>query len=288
MAVVIKDLDGVATEVIHSAFVKAFEDYAEPLSLSLSQLQHMLQRRGYVPAMSFGAFDGGEIVGFILNGTGIWNGRRTAYDTGTATLQAYRQQGIARRIFDESIPVLKRHGISQYLLEVIKVNTNACDLYKKAGFEVVRELDYYVSPKEAIDVDEYGWKYGYEIKEITSPDWDLLRSFWDFEPSWQNGIEAMQRSPQVFRIMGVYDAAHQLVGYGIVEPATGDVPQFAIAHDHRCAGLGKYLFHNLVAHITSEQIKVINADATGAAFRHFVEGMGLMPGYGQYEMISGL
>ena len=58
----------------------------------------MLIRRGYVPKLSFAAFDNGKIVAFTLNGIGMFNGIRTAYDTGTETVKEYRNsiESIAR------------------------------------------------------------------------------------------------------------------------------------------------------------------------------------------------
>lgn len=42
----------------------------------------MLPRRGYEPRLSFAVFDEGRIVAFTLNGIGLFNGVKTAYDTG--------------------------------------------------------------------------------------------------------------------------------------------------------------------------------------------------------------
>ena len=66
----IKTLDGISIAAIYDAFTKAFSDYVEPINLTLNQLQHMIERRGFTPQLSFGAFSGEELVGFTLNGTG--------------------------------------------------------------------------------------------------------------------------------------------------------------------------------------------------------------------------
>ena len=82
--VVIDRLSGISIETIHSTFVKAFSDYDEPIKLSVHQLKYMIERRGVNLDLSFGAFFNDELIGFTLNGIGDWNGKLTAYDSGTA------------------------------------------------------------------------------------------------------------------------------------------------------------------------------------------------------------
>lgn len=145
--IAIKPLSDTSIELIHQAFKNAFSDYVEPFTFTKRQLQYMIERRGCNLNLSFGAFDGSNLVGFTLNGIGDWNGKLTAYDTGTGVIKEYRKRGIATQIFDESLPILKANNIKQYLLEVIVSNTSAHDLYKKAGFTVVRNFNYYISEK---------------------------------------------------------------------------------------------------------------------------------------------
>ena len=166
----IKTLDGIGFETIHNAFIKAFADYEEPNQPTLRELKYKIERRGCNLALSFGAFDNDEPVGFTLNCIGEWNGQQTAYDTGTGIIKEFRKQGIAKRIFDESVPILKQNKVDQYLLEVIKTNTKAFDLYRKTGFEVVREFDYYISSKAGLVINTTALKDGLTAKEISAPD----------------------------------------------------------------------------------------------------------------------
>ena len=116
----IKSLKETDFGTICRAFGKAFADYE--LQLNDAQLQAMLTRRGYLPELSFGAFDGDELVAFTLNGIGTFHDIATAYDTGTGTLPDYRGQGLATKIFEYSIPFLRAAGIRHYLLEVLQHN----------------------------------------------------------------------------------------------------------------------------------------------------------------------
>lgn len=101
----IKSLENTCFGTLFEAFGQAFADYE--VQLDETQLRRMLRRRGFDPRLSFATFDGERIAAFTLNGTGNFNGLPTAYDTGTGTLEAYRGQGLAAKVFEHSIPYLR-------------------------------------------------------------------------------------------------------------------------------------------------------------------------------------
>lgn len=269
---------------IHEAFRRAFADYVEPFDLSEQQLEYMLERRGCDLDLSFGAFSHGKLVGFTLNGIGTWDGRHTAYDTGTGVVKEFRKRGIATGIFNESLPVLQNNGVTQYLLEVIRTNTKAFDLYLKAGFKVTREFDYYICPMDSIHIPETNSNSDCLIKRIQKPDWDRFSTFWDFSPSWQNSVDSIRRKLPHFTILGAY-GGDELLGYGMIERETGDIPQLAIGRPHRRKGLASALLENLLQNSETDTIQIINADAAYEPFKAFARSVGLAPGHGQYEMI---
>ena len=83
--------------------------------------------------------------------------------------------------------------------------------------------------------------------------------------------------------MGAYCDA-QLVGYGIVEPSTGDIPQIAVAPAYRCQGTGTMLLKHLLPYVTVEAVKVINVDIMCTSLIGFLESAGMTNAGGQYEM----
>lgn len=280
----IKPLKDVPIHTIHKAFKNAFADYTVPFDLTENQLTYMIERRGFNAALSFGAFEKNELIGFTLNGIGEWKGALTAYDTGTGVVQAFRKKGIATLIFDRSLPVLRAYSIKQYLLEVIKTNTHAFRLYKNAGFDVVRELDFYVELKDKIKIHHEGLSKEYSIDVLFEPDWALLKTFWDTEPSWQNSIDSMNRKRDHFKILGIY-YHNDVIGYGIVETTTGDIPQIAISREHRRKKLCSVLMERLINESESEKIRIINIDAQNKALTQFIRSINMQPGDGQFEMI---
>jgi len=285
--ITIKTLNEISIEQIHETFTKAFADYVESFELTHDQLKYMIERRGYSPNLSFGAFNENDLVGFTLNGIGESNGELTAYDAGTGIIKEFRKKGIATKMFNESLPVLRENNVTQYLLEVIKTNSGAYDLYKKAGFKVTREFDYYISSKDKIEINQDKLNHDFQIKEITNPIWDELKTFWDFEPSWQNFIDSVKRKIDYFKVLGIFDK-NNLAGYGIIEKHTGDIPQFAITQQYRRKGLATTLFKHLLEYNEADTLKFVNTDAAYEPFKKFVESISLPPGLGQYEMIMKL
>lgn len=285
--VIIKSLTGISIENIHKTFRKAFADYVESFDLSVEQLKYMIERRGCNLDLSFGAFYKNELVAFTLNGIGLWNGKLTAYDTGTGTIQEFRKQGIAKRIFAESLPVLRENNISQYLLEVIRTNTSAYDLYRKAGFKVTRELEYFISSKNSLKIKVKELHGNFQIKLVDKIDWALFKSFWEFEPSWQNSIDSINRKLDYFQCLGIY-TNDSLLGYAFIEKHTGDIPQLAIHKDFRRKGLATLLISELISLSNTEKVQIINTETGVTSFVDFAKSINLQPGHGQYEMILDL
>lgn len=280
----IRSLENVPIKVIHRAFTRAFSDYVEPFKLTVGQLQHSLQRRGFNESLSFAAFSEGEIVGFTLNGSGQWNGRATAYDAGTGVQKSHRKQGIASQIFEASLPVLKAHGVSQYLLEVIKVNTKAVELYRKFGFSITREFDYWACPADALEFHSGPLPESISIRPLEDPGWRTLRSFWDFRPSWQNSVDSMRRVQSSITMLGAFQRDVP-VAYICMEEGTGDIPQLAVHPEFRHQGLAMALLGRVTRLLDPREIRFTNTCLDSQPTRNFLLSLGLEPGHGQYEMI---
>jgi ribosomal protein S18 acetylase RimI-like enzyme len=188
----IRNLSGLSYNELFTAFSEAFADYE--ITLDKVEHQRMLNRRGFDAALSFGAFEDGRLVSFTCNGIGRFNGQATAYDTGTGTLKEYRGQGLASRVFEASIPFLVEAGIRQYLLEVLQHNEPAASVYRKMGFEVSREFNYFVAATEALRLKDKPLPEEYILKSISMDELGDPSAMWDFQPSWQNSFEAIRGS----------------------------------------------------------------------------------------------
>ena len=281
----IKSLSGVSFDELFEAFEQAFADYE--VQLNKAEHHKMLKRRGFDPDLSFAAFDAGKIVSFTCNGIGYFYGMPTAYDTGTGTLKEYRGMGLATRIFEYSIPYLKQAGIREYLLEVLQHNTGAVSVYRKLGFEVTREFNYFRANNKDVRNEVKSLDFPYTLQAVDVDEYDLAAGFWDFRPSWQNSFESVGRAPEEFVSLGVFTDG-TLVGYGIFEPATGDLTQIAVDRQYRRRGVGSLLLHNLLVSNTHDSVKVINTAVDCHSIDAFLSAKNIGPAGKQFEMVKKL
>jgi ribosomal protein S18 acetylase RimI-like enzyme len=281
----IRTLTGTSTDSLFTAWAEAFRDY-EP-TRNKPQLNKMLHRRGYVPELSFGAFDGDQLVGFTLNGLGPFEGKRTVYDTGTGTIPAYRGRGLAAKIFMSSLPFLKQYGAEQYLLEVLQHNVKAISVYSNLGFRVNREFNYFVQDGPSVQPVKKIISNTITIVETSVTEKETMKRFWDFIPSWQNSFDAISRNANDFIILGAFENK-QLRGYGIIEPGTGDIPQIAVDKAFRRKGIGTGILTELLRYNKHRSIQVINTDTSCEPITAFLECNGMQKRGMQFEMVKDL
>lgn len=270
---------------IHHTFLEAFSDYQMQVNLSFSDFQIMMKRNGFVPVISLGAFSksNNEHVGFILNGLRQWNGKLTAYDTGTGVISDYRRQGITSGLFAEVLNILAQQNVEQYLLEVLKDNTVAFELYQNQGFLVTRTFSIYQLNKITNPLD-LAINDIELVSQINSEEWEILKSFWDFNPSWQNSINSINTVPEKFAY-AVLRHGTKPIGYGIVDKETGNVPQFAVLQEYRRQGIATRILAALMQNTKSDILRFVNVDDTSQNTRDFLYHIGSENIGGQYEMI---
>jgi ribosomal protein S18 acetylase RimI-like enzyme len=281
----IKSLRGISFGHLYEAFQEAFKDYE--MQLNKVQLQTMLHRRGFVPELSFGACINKKIASFTFNGIGDYNGLKTAYDTGTGTIKAFRGQGLASKIFTHSVPFLKDAGIEQYLLEVLQHNPKAVSIYRKQGFEVSREFHYFMQNNDDIRFYSKSTDEAVRIKQIDLTQAESANTFCDFTPAWQNSFEAVKRKPGDFKIMGAFQGL-KLVGYCIFEPNSGDVTQIAVDKSFRRKGIGTLLLKETLKFNQHDAVKIINTEINCESITAFLFANGIPVKGKQFEMIKKL
>ncbi len=283
----IKSLVNTDFETLAKAFGMAFAQYE--VQITNDELRTMLRRRGFNPALSFAAFDNtGRIAGFTLNGIGTFGGVPMAYDTGTGTLPEYRGRGLASQIFETSLPHLRTAGISQYLLEVLQHNTTAVSVYRRLEFEISREFNYFRAESSEVRVkDQVG--NAYKIRQVESAALrEIAPQFWDFNPSWQNCFEAIERALDDFVILGAFDG-DRLVGYVIFEPTAGDITQISVAKTHRRQGIGSALLKGMLSQNRAPGVKCINTEVgCDTPIINFLQAAGIPLVGKQFEMIKKL
>lgn len=271
-------LSDISFDEIFETHLKAFKNY--PFQWNKEALLKTIHRRGYEESRSFGAFYKKELVSLI----GTFNDLKTAYDTGTGTVEEHRGKGLASMIFEYSIPFLKAEEVEQYVLEVLEDNEKAISVYTKQGFNVSRKFDCF-----RVNVADWNLKTEInneiEFREIDFNYQSQMEAMIDFNLSWQNNFQALTKKPSDFKMIGAFHQ-NDLVGYGIIEPETGDIPQLAVHRDYRRNGIGTTLLNELKRINRAPIAKVVNIESNQKEIISFIINSGLPRIVSQFEMIK--
>lgn len=279
----IRSLEGITFERVYKAFESAFADYE--ISVDRIELASMLKRRGFNPALSFGAFVDDSIVAFTFNGIGKRSdGKLTAYDTGTGTVKEFRGQGLAKKIFTHSMPLLKEAGVENYLLEVLQHNEKALKIYKGLGFEILREFSFF-NPKKQLVADRLSGDAAIcTVVRLQADDILPAQVFQDFSPSWQNDIQSIKRAGDDLVVLGAM-AGSVLSGYCVFSPKSGDITQIAVDPVFRRKGIASTLLKQAIELIEPDVIKVINVEYPTPSLDAFLASKEINLAGKQYEML---
>ena len=288
----IKSLAKIPFAEIFETHLKAFKGY--PFQWSKEGLRKTIHRRGYDASISFGAFYKNELVSFTLNGIGNFNDLKTVYDTGTGTVEKHRGKGRASKIFEYSIPFLKAEGVQQYILEVLEENEKAISVYSKQGFTVSRKFDCF-----RVNTEE--WKlqtannYKVVFREIDFTYQSQMKTMIDFNLSWQNNFQALLKQQNNFKallkqqnnfkLIGAFQE-NKFVGYGIIEPETGDIPLLTVNKNYRRNGIGTILLNELKKVNRAAIVKVVNIESNQEAIISFITKNGIPKIVSQFEMLK--
>lgn len=165
------------------------------------------------------------------------------------------------------------------MLEVITSNTAAVQLYKKNGFTVQQEFQCYQLERAKCIQD-----VSYPVEYVSKLDWEQVEDFWDFKPSWQNSIESVEALSDNFIFFIVYKN-NAIVGYGIIDKETGDIPQIAVNKSWRHKGIGSSLIADLIHNTAAHEIKLLNVQCQSHSTKQFLLKIGFGYSVRQYEML---
>jgi ribosomal protein S18 acetylase RimI-like enzyme len=260
----LKDTD--ENQLLH-AFNEAFANYFVTVQLTLEQLRQKIRSDHVDLDLCVGAFDNDRLVGFILHAFDCIDGQNTVYNGGTGVIPSHRGQGLTRRMYDCILPKLRERNIDVVLLEVIAQNAPAIKIYESMGFAAERRLPCYrgkIIAHANTDIT---------VQEMTHYDWRILKSFWDFSPTWQNSVLVLNELTAQNKLLGAF-RDEQLAGYLVYNPMSKRVQQFAVHPDFRRQHVAATLFAH-VSTLQDEPFVIINVDGRSAAANAFLKKMGM-------------
>lgn len=274
---IIKSLEGVSIETITDCFNLAFSDYSVPIQSTPEQLKERLVGNGYAPEWSTGVFEDDKLLAFVLHGRKDNERGFKLYNAGTGAVPAARGQSLTLKQYEYLLPKAREAACNGIELEVITDNAPAIHSYKKVGFHILNTLSSFKGTVEGLATTT-----PFKVQETDTIDWNVVRQFWDWRPSWQHAEEAMTASWKLHKSVQVLQA-DELLAYAVYNPESGRVAQFAVAPRHRNQGIGKALF-TYVQNACLKPLSVVNVDSKALHTLTFLKRIGLEPLLQQYEM----
>ena len=137
----INTLENVGFQEIAAAFNDAFADYFISIQFTAEHLEIKFAHEDGKLALSVGAFENGQLVGFILHFEDIIEGKKVDYNGRTGVRVAYRGNQLTSKMYEYLFPKLKELAIEKLVLEVINENHSASKIYHQLGFKTIREVE---------------------------------------------------------------------------------------------------------------------------------------------------
>ncbi|MFC1701160.1 GNAT family N-acetyltransferase [Pseudomonadota bacterium] len=269
----------------HATMVEAFADYQVDMSYMTAERSWLRNlKSGVRYDFSVGAYDGAKMVGLTFVGLDDWQGEKAAFDAGTGIIPGYRGQGIAKGMFEFTLPKLREHGITIFLLEVLQQNTAAIRAYSKTGFKIIRDFACYDLQPGSYVVAKQAAK-PFEVRTIDKPSVQDFKALADWQPSWENSFAGMDRIEDKLIRLGAF-SGDQCVGILVFYPLLRWVMSLVVVKDFRRRGVASALMTALMADLPghADLVKINNIDHSDKALLAFFEKAGAKWVIDQYEM----
>ncbi len=266
----IQDLKNTELSEIVECLVRAFDGYFVKMPDGVDYWHGRFKGARVNYELSFGAFDEGELVAFIINGIDTHDGKLAAFNTGTGVIETHRGQQLVDKIYAHALPKLQAAGVEKCMLDVIQANARAIRVYERIGFSIKRN---FLCFKGEIKVAEgVATVERVDFEEITSRK-NPVHPFY----SWDDTNEAIRSAGGVYENYVVKNAKQEVIGHFIFNPQNNYVAQLeASAGNFSC-------LMNGIRQI-APSIRVNNVDERRTEYVQQLLDSGLENHINQYEM----
>ena len=188
-------------EQLAQCFNLAFSDYEQPMHFTPESMQYYLTASAVDLSLSFGAFYGEEMVGFILNSGGLYHDEQVVFDAGTGVVPEHRGKKVFSALFEHTAQQLQDHGIAKYYLEVLQSNHHAQAIYKKVGFGILREFSVLAASGSAQDS-------GPVVPVTPYSDFSAFKTEFSVMPSFEHSSHTINKNPELYEVRSLCNRAY--------------------------------------------------------------------------------
>lgn len=270
----IRNLENVQIAVLVDAILKAFEGYFVPMPADVSYWEMRFKGARVNWNLSFGVFENEQLVGFIIHGIDLHNGLKTAFNTGTGVIPAFRNRQLVSRMYEHALPLLRENGVQKCMLEVITANDKAIRVYEKNDFRIVRKLHCFRGTLSATPDNVKLDKTTFET--IRQNNARFTKWY-----SWDHSNEALEKISHTYDVYNVSRIGAETSGYFIMNPQSGYLPQVELTGEETAADYD-LLFGGIS--LLRNNVRINNVDADRILFREALLRNGLENHIDQFEM----
>lgn len=119
---------------------KGFEGYDFNVATTIDKFLARIVIEDLSLEYSLVAFDEDRPIAIVMNGFRLINGKKTAWNGGTGISPEYRGKGIGKLLMEKNLQLYRELGVDVALLEAIRSNKSAVNLYQNVGYHIQEHL----------------------------------------------------------------------------------------------------------------------------------------------------
>ncbi len=281
MSITIKQADAAQ---LPEAVNTAFADYFLNMSyMTAEKIAYRLNKNSVDYSVSVGAFYDESMIGFTMIGIAEYNGELAAFDAMTGIVKAYRNQGLASRMFEYALPALKAKGVQTFYLDVLQVNEAAIKAYAKNGFAISRS--FYCGELKFSAFKPSSTPSGIVIRAAKTAIIADFESDFSCNLAWENSLQSMLNIADKLICLGAF-SGETCVGIVVYSPSLNWILNLTVKKEYRRKGIAAALLTQLIAQLSPElnSLKITNIDTEAPEFIQFLNNKGFENYTNQYEM----
>ncbi|ACT00182.1 GNAT family N-acetyltransferase [Paenibacillus sp. JDR-2] len=208
MNVTFQPLSELPVKEISELWNQSFEGYFVPAALPLERFVGRAASEGLSLEYSLACYVDGEAAGLVMNGFREYDGRKLAWNGGTAIKPAFRGKGIGKALMLRNLQLYEELSVDQANLEAISQNTNAIRLYEAIGYKQIDRLLIQSTDQPIPDMDDT-YEHPYQIELGMAAEAARL-PFYTPGEVWQAGLPSLKDGESV----AVFDGG-ETAGYAL-------------------------------------------------------------------------